>query len=241
MLYRTRGIVIRINEYKETSVVAKIYTEKFGIQSYIINGVKKKKSRVKLNMLQPLTLLSMVVYHKDNKGLHRISEIRMEPLFASIPYDMKKVSVVFLINEILMKAIRESEPNKKLFGFLEDSILLLDKTTNKVESFYISFLVHLAKELGFAPGGKFSEQKKYFNLKDGIFQPGIPNHPHWLEPDVSEKFFLLMQTPLEESHTLRFTSGERKLLRAALAMYYTLHVEGFISSRSQKVMEEVWE
>ena len=241
MLHNTRGIVIRITDYSETSVVAKVYTEKFGIQSYIINGVKRKKSRIKLNMLQPLTLLSMVVYHKENKGLHRISEIRQEPSFVSIPYDMKKVSVVFLMNEIIIKNIRESEANPKLFTFLYDSILFLDKSSQAVESFYISFMIHLAKELGFAPGGKFSEQKKYFDLKNGIFQNEMPNHPHWLEPAAGKNFFLLMQTPLEESYTLNFSSIDRKQLRTALLTYYRLHVEGFTISRSQKIMEEVWE
>lgn len=241
MLHRTRGIVIRVTDYSETSVVAKIYTEKFGIQSYLINGVKKKKSRIKLNALQPLTLLSMVVYHKDNKGLHRLSEIRQDPAFSFIPYDMKKVSVVFLINEIIIKAIRESESNKKLFTFLQEAILFLDKTTETIEAFYISFMVHLAKELGFAPNGKFSEQKKYFDLKNGVFQNAIPAHPHWLQPGASENFFLLMQTSLEESHNLNFSSSERKQLRTALLNYYRLHVEGFTTSRSQKIMEEVWE
>src|SRR5262249_21277896 len=150
--------------------------------SYLISGVKKKKSRIKLNALQPLTLLSMVVYHKDNKGLHRISDIRQEPLLSSIPYDMKKVSVVFLMNEIIGKAIHESESNKKLFNFLHDAIIFLDKTVETIESFYISFMVQLAKELGFAPNGKFTEQKKYFNLKDGVFQSAIPEHPQWLQP-----------------------------------------------------------
>ena len=241
MLHRTRGIVIRVTDYSETSVVAKIYTEKFGMQSYLINGVKKKKSRIRLNALQPLTLLSMVVYHKNNKGLHHISDIRQEPLLSSIPYDMKKVSMVFLVNEIVGKVIHESEHNKKLFNILHDAILFLDKTAETVETFYISFMVHLAKELGFAPNGKFSEHKKYFNLKDGIFQNTIPAHPHWLQPDASEKFFLLMQTPLEQSYHLNFSSADRKQLRTALLNYYRLHVEGFTTSRSQKIMEEVWE
>jgi len=240
-MHRTRGIVIRVTDYSETSVVAKIYTEKFGMQFYLINGVKKKKSRIRLNSLQPLTLLSMVVYHKDNKGLHRVSDIRQEPLLASIPYDMKKVSVIFLLNEIISKAIHESESNKKLFNFLSDAILFLDKTAETIETFYISFMVHLAKELGFAPNGKFTEQKKYFNLKEGVFQNAMPEHPHWLQPDASEKFFMLMQTPLEESCNLNFSSVDRKQLRTALLNYYRLHVEGFTTSRSQKIMEEVWE
>jgi DNA repair protein RecO (recombination protein O) len=241
MLHRTRGIVIRVTDYSETSVVAKVYTEKFGIQSYLLNGVKRKKSRIRLNALQPLTLLSMVVYHKDNKGLHHVSDLRQEPLFSTIPYDMKKVSVVFLMNEIIGKAIRESESNKNLFTFLHDAILFLDNTAETIEVFYISFMVHFAKELGFAPGGKFSEHKKYFNLKEGIFQNSIPEHPHWLQPDASANFFLLMQTPLEQTYNLNFSAADRKQLRTALLNYYRLHVEGFTTSRSQKIMEEVWE
>ena len=35
MLFKTRGIVINYIRYRETSVIVKIYTEEFGIQTYI--------------------------------------------------------------------------------------------------------------------------------------------------------------------------------------------------------------
>ncbi|RZM16088.1 MAG: DNA repair protein RecO, partial [Pedobacter sp.] len=38
MLHKTRGIVLKTTLYSESSVVAQIFTEKFGIQSYLING-----------------------------------------------------------------------------------------------------------------------------------------------------------------------------------------------------------
>ena len=61
MLNKTRGIVLHHIKYSETSIIATIYTEVFGRQSYIIKGIRNKKSKIKANILQPLFLLNMEV------------------------------------------------------------------------------------------------------------------------------------------------------------------------------------
>ena len=70
MLHKIRGIVIKTTDYSESSVVAQIFTEDFGVQSYLINGVKRPKGKIRLSMLQPLHLLDMVVYFKPNAGIN---------------------------------------------------------------------------------------------------------------------------------------------------------------------------
>ena len=68
MLYKTRGIALNYIRYRESSIIAKIYTEAFGIQSYIVNGVRSSKSKTnRIALFQPLTLLDMVVYHKSKE------------------------------------------------------------------------------------------------------------------------------------------------------------------------------
>ena len=57
MLHKTRGIVFSYTEYRETSLIVKIYTELFGIQSYIVNGVRKKNAKLNVGWFQPLTLV----------------------------------------------------------------------------------------------------------------------------------------------------------------------------------------
>lgn len=93
MLHKTRGIVLKTTLYSESSVVVQIFTEKFGIQSYLINGVKKPRAKISMNMLQPLHLVDMVVYHKQANGIQRVSELRPSPVFSSIPYDIIKSTV----------------------------------------------------------------------------------------------------------------------------------------------------
>ncbi|RZL99900.1 MAG: DNA repair protein RecO, partial [Pedobacter sp.] len=103
MLQKTRGIVLKTTLYSESSVVAQIFTEKFGIQSYLINGVKKPRAKISMNMLQPLHLVDMVVYHKNNQGIQRVSELRPAPVFSTIPYDIIKSTVTIFLNEVLYK------------------------------------------------------------------------------------------------------------------------------------------
>jgi DNA repair protein RecO (recombination protein O) len=65
MLSKTQGIVINYVKYKESSIIAKIYTKEFGIQSYIENGVRSARAKNKIALFQPLTLLDLVIYHKE--------------------------------------------------------------------------------------------------------------------------------------------------------------------------------
>ena len=99
MLHKTRGIVFHHTDYSETSVVAKIYTELFGLQSYLVNSVRKKNAKVKQHVFQPLTLVEMVVYHKERSGLKRLADAKNSPVLKSIAFDIRKSSVILFMNE----------------------------------------------------------------------------------------------------------------------------------------------
>src|SRR5690606_29152997 len=90
MLQQTKGITLKVTNYSESSVVAQIYTEVLGLQSYLINGARKPKAKIPFNMLQPFHLLEMVVYNKENNNLQRIKEAQQLPPLKSIPLDIVK-------------------------------------------------------------------------------------------------------------------------------------------------------
>lgn len=151
MLHKTRGIALGYIRYRETSIIAKIYTEAFGIQSYIVNGVRSSKSKTnKIALFQPLTMLDMVVYHKGKEdGLQRISEMKCYMPFAEIPYEISKLSIALFITEMLSKTLHEEEHNEELFAFLNHSITYLDEAKDGFENFHIQFLMQFATFLGF--------------------------------------------------------------------------------------------
>ena len=73
MTHQTKGIVLKTVKYGETSLVVTVFTRMFGIQTYLVNGVRKQQQKgSKAIMLQPSALLDMEVYHNEMKSLQRI-------------------------------------------------------------------------------------------------------------------------------------------------------------------------
>ncbi|MEM6299010.1 MAG: recombination protein O N-terminal domain-containing protein, partial [Bacteroidota bacterium] len=65
--HKTKGIVFTFFKYKETSIICRIFTEKFGVRSYMIKGIRKKKSTIAF--YQPLTQLELLVTERENRDI----------------------------------------------------------------------------------------------------------------------------------------------------------------------------
>lgn len=240
MLHKTRGIVFQVTDFGETSVVAKIYTELFGLQGFLINSVRKKNAKVKQHVLHPLSLVDLVVYHKERKGLHRVAEVRSNPVLQHIPFNIVKNSITLFLNEVLCKSIQEEEPNQHLFEFLFHSIQLLDLQTPVNSDFHMCFLVQLSKYLGFYPAENYSGDDKIFNLREGVFQDDLPGHMDYIDGVLSEIFFALLTSSLDFSAQVPIPVMQKRMLMEKILSYYRLHLTGFTEVKSLKVLEEVW-
>jgi len=239
MLHKTRGIVFKVTDYSESSVVVQIFTEKFGLQSYLINGAKKPKAKIRLNMIQPLHLLDLIVYHKPNGNIQRISELRNSPLFQSIPYNVIKSSLTIFLNEVLYKSIKIHFDDASLFEFLFNSIEFLDKADKGLGNFHLLFLLHLTRYLGFYPDKQGSLDARYFDLYAGRFTDTLPNHALILHDKQVEYFKQLLQLKYSTIDQFKISSEDRKVLLQNILKYYELHLENFSQIRSHLILEEV--
>ncbi len=239
MLYKTRGIVFKVTDYSESSVVVQIFTEKFGLQSYLINGVKKPRAKIKLNSLQPLHLLDMIVYHKASGNIQRVSELRHQPVFQSIPYDIVKSSITMFLNEVLYKSLRQHEPDEVLFEFLFHAIEILDSLNSGLANFHLYFMLRLTRFLGFYPDRTRATPSGWFDLKDGTYSNAQPPHALIVEPPFTALWISILNSNFDNLETLRISGTDRKILLEKILVYYQLHVEGFGQLRSHEVLEEV--
>lgn len=239
MLHKTRGIVLKTTLYSESSVIAQIFTEKFGIQSYMINGVKKPKAKIRMNMLQPLHLVDLIVYHKPNSSIQRISELRPNPIFRTIPYDIKKSTTVMFLNEVLYKSIQQQHADENVFDFIYNAILWFDETEEAVVNFHLAFLLKLSRFLGFAPHTEFRSDHKFFDLQEGEFKSVPPVHPYFLGREDGILFLSLFNTPFEKIFEIKFSNSIRRPLLDKILVYYRLHTASFGEIKSHQVLEEI--
>ena len=240
MLQKTRGIVFKTTHYSESSVIVQVFTEKLGLQSYLINGVKKPKAKISLNMLQPLHLLDMVVYHKANSNIQRVAELRQVPVFQSIPYDIVKSSLTLFLNEVIYKSIRQESKDELLFDFLFHAIELLDRIEKGLANFHLYFLMRLTRFLGFFPDSKGYRDGCFFDLKNAEFSTLMPPHAFVVSPPLSSLWHRLMESSFEQLEEIQMSNAERKQLMDHLLDYYRLHVDHFGEIRSQAVLAEIF-
>lgn len=239
MLHKTRGIVLKTTNYNESSVVVQVFTEKFGIQAYLINGVKKPKAKIPINVLQPLHLLEMVVYYKQNAQIQRIAEARLMPMFKSIPYDVVKNTIVQFLNEVLYKSIRQQHVDEQLFEYLYNAICWFDEAEDLNVNFHLSFLMKLTRFLGFAPQPQARLDQKYFDLQEGNFTSLSPIHPYFTNAEDGNSLLQLLNTPFEKKAEIKFSNVYRRQLLDNVLIYYKLHTSSFGQVKSHQILEEV--
>jgi len=240
MLNKTKGIVFKTYKYSETSIIAKIYTEQYGLQSFLVNSVRSKKSKFKSSLFQQLSLVDLVAYQKPTNNLQRIKEICNTITYKSIPFDIAKSSIALFLTEILYKSLHEGDPNKQLYIFISNSLIELDNTQKLNPNFHILFLIQLTRHLGFYPNGQYSDVNPFFDSKEGIFVPIEPNHPYYFNRLASKYLSKFLTSSLSSLGEIEIKKDIRNILVEKMIEYYRLHITDFKEIKSYKVLTEVF-
>jgi DNA repair protein RecO (recombination protein O) len=238
---KTRGIVLQTVKYSESSVIVRIFTERLGLVSYIVKGVRSNRSSAKAAMLRPLTLLEMDVTHRENKGLQNIKEYKRAYNYSSLPFDTVKASIALFMLEVISKSLKEHDPHEETFEFVYDCFCHMDEMTVINNDLHLQFLVHYAGYLGFAPHGESSDETPYFDMQEGSFTRDYLGSSMILDRSTSELISLLSATAILQPLPIRLNRQIRKDLLHHLLKYYSLHLEGFTGLRSPEVLEMIFD
>lgn len=239
MLHKTEGIILHSVKYAESSLIVKVYTSEFGLQSYILSGLKGKKSKHKLALLQPLSLVDLIVSNSSKGSLQRVSEITLLKPYFDIPYDPTKRSIAIFLNEVLYKVLKEEHADNSLFEFIKNALLVLDLKQDSCANFHIYFMIQLSPYLGFSPHGSIEEKNHLFDLKEGRFVASVPIHRYYLNTDDTRIFQKLLNASFENFQTISLNRLQRKELLQSLLQYYQLHVGSFGEVKSLAILEEI--
>lgn len=242
-LHKTKGIVLRAVRYGETSLVVTVYTEAFGTQSYLVNGVRQatKKGSGKANLFQPAAILDLIVYHNELRQLQRIREFKWAHLYKNIFFDIRTNAVALYMVELLQKCLRQPEQNAELFYFIEDAFVHLDEAPEAVVANYpLFFSLHLMVFMGIRIDDNYTPDAGILDMMEGAFRPGRPDHPYFLEGEdahITSQLLKVMQPA--ELHELSLNQQTRRRLLHAYQDFYALHIADFGTMKSLPVLQEV--
>ena len=220
MTEKTRGLVLSYIKYKETSIICKIFTESFGIQSYIINGIRNSKSK-NIGLFQPLNILELVVYHKKSSDLQRIKETKLQYLYKTMHLDIKKISMCFFLSEFLSKVLSNEENQNEKFEFILNSLIFLDSLSTGYSNFHIQFLIKFARLCGF-------EITKSNQLTDlGIAENDLKKY---------------VDSCIKNNYDIKINSNNilRNKVINLLLKYFSVNLDIRISLNSANVLKEIF-
>ncbi len=195
MLQKTNGIVLRSVKYGETSLIVTLFTSVYGIQAYMVQGVRSSKaSRSKSSYFQPGTLLDMVVYMQSNKNMQRIREFQASYIYNSVQEDVVKNSILLFSSEFMLRLLPEHAPLIELFDFTQRYFIALDSlSTRDVANFPLYFMIQCSRLLGYEPKGGYSIETPFLDREEGGFSVHPPVVPPYTTDEDARALGALLQ------------------------------------------------
>lgn len=245
VLHTTKAVILRTVKYGETSLIVSAYTELYGLQSYIVQGVRtsSKKGAGKANYFQPGSMLELIVYHHDLKNLQRIKEFKWSYLYEQLFADVIKNSVLLYMVELLQKCIKQPENNPDLFYFIEDALMQLDKAGDAVTAnFPLYFALHLTNFFGFQINTEDADKYDILDLQEGNFVSTYPQHAYYVDGKTVELIReLLKAMQPHELIEIPMNYLQRRQLLETLETYYALHIPEFGKLKTLPVLQQIME
>ena len=243
MLHKTRGIVLRSIKYGDSSIIVTIFTALFGVQTYIVKGIRSERSKEKkTGLFQPSVLLDLVVYQNPQKNMQHISQYQFAHLYQTTQESIVKNSIAIFSVEILLKLLPEQAVSADLFDFAFQFFLQLDGLeTASVKNFPIYFIIRCSAYAGYAIAGEFSESTPYLNIKEGIFSANLPEINLYAlnEEDSNTLFVLLQAQSINDLKSIQISNVSRKRIIEWYIYFLQLHTQHMGEIKSLSVLHSV--
>ncbi len=242
MLHKTNGIVLRAVKYGESSLVTTIFTELYGVQTYMVQGVRSTKmSQNRAGFFQPGTLLELVVYQQPQKNMQRIREFQAAYIYNGLQEDVVKNSIVIFSVELLLRLLPELGPLPSLFSFSYDYFVALDKMPlHEVANFPLFFIMECSRELGYPLKGSYSDATPYPNLQDGDFTAHPPAEMSPLNDEDARALSALLKIPtLADLKNAALNADRRLRLIDWYVVYLQQHTQHMGNIRSLSILRAI--
>lgn len=214
MLASTQAIVLRSIKYGETSLIVTMFTRVFGVQAYLVQGIRVASAKgrsSRAGLLQPATLLDLVAYRSPGQHLQRLREFAPAHLYTSLQSEVVKNSIALFSVELLLRLIPEQAEHPELFDAAFDYFKKLDSLpASAVANFPLYFIILCSRALGYELAGQYTKDTPYLNLREGGFTADAPVvRPFVADEEAAALARVLAAQQMEDLAAIEMNAGMR--------------------------------
>ena len=166
MLHSTKGIVLRLVQYKDNSYIAEIYTQRFGKVSFSVHRPQSKKATIRNYHLMPFSLLDLQIEYKENKDIQKIREASLDARCYTVVDSPVKGLICQFMAEVVSKTLEHNNADDQLFDYFTSLVVAISSTEN-LGTFPLDFLLGYAEYLGIYPeDGEQNEFIRFLGAED---------------------------------------------------------------------------
>lgn len=239
-MYNTQGIVIRQIKYGETSVICKIFTFDFGIQSYIIKGVRNSKSKnKKANILFPGAVLDLVTYGQQQASMGYLKEFNLAA--ESIGYDNSVVvnCIQMFAVEVLDNFLIDHQEHQDIYIFYLKWLTYLQHLPDQaLANAPIYYLINVGRMAGYSmPSHQLSSQ--YYGLQQ-VQHPYNPTDFHQVNDTEVQALQQIMEaTTFEQAMAVQIDNATRRHILHTYLQFIEQQMPGFKPLKCLSVLHVV--
>lgn len=145
----TDAIVLDINDHGESDVIVTLFARHEGRVRAIAKGARKSLRRF-VNKLEPFSFLHVVCRRKSLDALAFLAEAELHSAFFNIRNDLELYTVASVIQEFLLIAIKDEQPDERIFRLSLWSLHHLDRQ-HTPRAVLALFLIRFFEYLGYRP------------------------------------------------------------------------------------------
>lgn len=235
MFVASKAILLHKTKYGDSGLILKMYTEKFGTQTFIVKGVASPKSRGKLALFSPLAMLELQFDDRKLNQLMYLKEVTCYHQYKVIPFDMVRSGVLMFYCELIYKLLYDAGADGRLYSFLEKELCDLDTDVELRPDCNLWFMLRLAEVLGFAPANNYSEKCCFFCPEQSSFQTIFMKD----EDAFSEEASAVLSKMLTEEEVPVPSKKTRNELLQGLISYFKIHNTHIREIESVRILGEM--
>src|SRR3989304_285501 len=138
MLTKTDAVVLKSMKFRDTSKIVTFYTRRYGKLKGVAEGARETKSKFGAS-LEPMTLLSLVLYKKEHRDLQLISQADILHRHKSIHSDFDRMPVALSVIELLNRLTHEEEENALLYALVLETLDAIDRAPRNAVNVLFAF------------------------------------------------------------------------------------------------------